>query len=410
MGDENCLTLNVWSPDPAGRHPVLVWLHGGGFASGSGQLDAAVGAELASRGHVVLVTLNYRLGLLGFAAHEALRNDAGAGCGNWGLEDQVAALRWVRANIAEFGGDPSRVTLGGHSAGAISVYLHMAAPVSRGLFHRAVALSGWPDAVPLGASSSTLEWALERDGRDPDWLRQAAPADLLRVQEILARAGKRFALRPTVDGGMLGEDPFRAFRKGRVAEMPPLLFGATYQESRSFYVQSSYLDRISEDSLLRRLGGEIGSRDRAAEVLRHYGDAMRVRGERVLPGDVYATIQSDRGMWSPQLAVAAAAAPSKDELFGFQVRPAPGDGQAAAAGLLRHRDPVLDAGPVTEAGWRPSDGAVQDLVLRWAAGRRPRWKPFDGDGVIGVIDSQGRNQVSTAHAEASMWTMEELAR
>ncbi len=127
---EDCLTLNVWTPEPdGGQRPVMVWVHGGSFVSGSGAGSLYRGGMLSREGDVVVVTLNYRLGLLGFLAHPALRTPGQAwldgeewsGFGNWGLADQVAALRWVQDHIAEFGGDPGNVTLFGESAGGMSV-------------------------------------------------------------------------------------------------------------------------------------------------------------------------------------------------------------------------------------------------------------------------------------------------
>jgi carboxylesterase type B len=143
---EDCLTLNVWTP-PSSKDakPVLVWIHGGGFVNGSGEVYDA--RRLASRGDIVVVTLNYRLGALGFLAHPAL-GPAGQ-VGNYGLADQQAALRWVRDNIANFGGDPGKVTVAGESAGGMSVCDHLVAPGSAGLFR---AQRSVPGAGHTGAS------------------------------------------------------------------------------------------------------------------------------------------------------------------------------------------------------------------------------------------------------------------
>src|SRR3954449_8346863 len=132
---EDCLHLNVWTPSLDGRRPVLVWIHGGGYRQGSGDHFLSRGQVLAERGDVVVVTVNYRLGALGFL-----------GGANAGLLDQQCALRWVRANIADFGGDPDNVTLFGESAGSGSVGMQLVMPSSRGLFERAIMQSGagWP--------------------------------------------------------------------------------------------------------------------------------------------------------------------------------------------------------------------------------------------------------------------------
>ncbi len=138
---EDCLYLNVWAPSGARNHlPVMVWVHGGAFTGGSGAVPIYNGAALAARG-IIVVTINYRVGVYGFLAHPDLRREAGT-TGDYGLLDQIAALKWVRDNIAAFGGDPARVTLAGQSAGAMSVHDLISNPLAAGLFHQAIAESG----------------------------------------------------------------------------------------------------------------------------------------------------------------------------------------------------------------------------------------------------------------------------
>src|SRR5436190_16116692 len=142
---EDCLYLNVWSSSLGTRapaRPVMVWIHGGGFFAGFGGEERHNGARLAQKGAVV-VTLNYRLGPLGFLAHPALAAESPQrASGNYGLLDQIAALQWVKRNIARFGGDPSRVTIFGESAGGMSVGSLIASPLAKGLFQRAILESG----------------------------------------------------------------------------------------------------------------------------------------------------------------------------------------------------------------------------------------------------------------------------
>lgn len=161
---EDCLYLNVWSPtERAGPLPVMVWLHGGGFTIGAGGLPPYNGKALATRG-VVVVTINYRLGHLGFFAHPALEGEEDRVVHNFALLDQIAALEWVRDNIAAFGGDPANVTLFGESAGARSVLSLLASPLAEGLFHKAIVQSGYtlPD--------TPREQALQRGGAGcPFW-------------------------------------------------------------------------------------------------------------------------------------------------------------------------------------------------------------------------------------------------
>ena len=153
---EDCLYLNVWTPktDPAAKLPVLVWIHGGAFVFGSGAVNLYNGAPLATKGAVV-VTINYRLAQLGFFAHPALEKESPGGPANFGLLDQIAALAWVKANIAQFGGDPGNVTILGQSAGGRSVLALFASPLARGLFHKGIAQSSY--VVPDARRTKTLE-------------------------------------------------------------------------------------------------------------------------------------------------------------------------------------------------------------------------------------------------------------
>lgn len=172
---EDCLTINVWTPgaDPNANHPVMVWIYGGAFVIGTSSLPAYSGVPLAQKGAVV-VSFNYRLGQLGFFAHPALEAERPNGPMNFGLLDQIAALRWVQQNIAAFGGDPNNVTIFGESAGAQSVLYLMASPLARGLFSKAIAQSSYglpeftrtqaislgvkiADGVGLSGASATLD-------------------------------------------------------------------------------------------------------------------------------------------------------------------------------------------------------------------------------------------------------------
>jgi para-nitrobenzyl esterase len=148
---EDCLSLNVWTGAKRAdaKLPVMMWIHGGGFAGGSGAVPIYNGERLAHRG-IVVVSINYRLSIFGFFAHPALTKEAGTS-GNYGLLDQIAALQWIKRNIASFGGDPENVTIAGQSAGAASVHALIASPLARGLFHRAIAQSGSGMGLPMPA-------------------------------------------------------------------------------------------------------------------------------------------------------------------------------------------------------------------------------------------------------------------
>lgn len=230
--DEDCLTLNVWTPPGAADTPraVMVWIHGGSFVAGSGGVYDA--RRLAARGDIVVVTLNYRLGALGFLAHPSL--GAAGRVGNYGLADQQAALRWVRENIAGFGGDPSRVTLAGESAGAMSVCDHLVAPGSQGLFEAAIIMSGLCQAqvqLPV-AEQRSVEYAAGLGCPDPvtaaECLR-ALPGNRLRTPIWYYGIGDDRLSGPVTGSEDLPENPVDAFEGGRAARVP-VLMGTTRDE------------------------------------------------------------------------------------------------------------------------------------------------------------------------------------
>jgi para-nitrobenzyl esterase len=239
--DEDCLSLNVWTPPaPGDRRPVMVWIHGGAFINGSGGMYDS--RWLASRGDIVVVTLNYRLGALGFLAHPAL-GPAGD-VGNYGLADQQAALRWVRDNIADFGGDPDKVTIAGESAGGMSVCDHLVAPESKGLFRAAIIQSGPCQAqvaLPV-AQKSSLDYAAELGCGDPQSAAQclrALPANRLRTPVWYYRIGEDSLSGPVTGTKALPVDPTTAIADGHAARVPVMI--GTNGDEFSLFVALQYL-------------------------------------------------------------------------------------------------------------------------------------------------------------------------
>ncbi len=230
---EDCLYLNVWTPAKTARehHPVLVYFYGGGFVAGDGSEPRYDGEALARRG-IVTVTVNYRLGIFGFLAHpELTRESPQRASGNYGFLDQTAALRWVRQNIAAFGGDPGQVTIAGESAGSISVSALMASPVAKTLFARAIGESG----SLLGSSRTPVPLAeAERGGlafAASIGTPTLAALRALPAAQLLALAGKSGVARfnPVLDGYFFTESPVATFAAGRQARVP-LLVGWNSQE------------------------------------------------------------------------------------------------------------------------------------------------------------------------------------
>lgn len=214
---EDCLYLNVWTgaTSASEKRPVFVWIYGGGFISGSAGCAIYDGLDYAKKG-IVFVSINYRVGALGFLAHPELTKEGNGSSGNYGLMDQVAALQWVKENIAAFGGDPSNVTIGGQSAGSISVYALIASPAAKGLFQRAIAQSG-------GIFGSFKMGTLEEGEKNGLVLQQKLHVDNLKALRSLtadsilsaspAFGGLHFA--PVRDGVFLPADFYKAFSEGK---------------------------------------------------------------------------------------------------------------------------------------------------------------------------------------------------
>jgi para-nitrobenzyl esterase len=228
---EDCLYLNVYapaSPGRSGRRPVLVWIHGGGLVQdGARNYD---GSKLAANGVVVVVTINYRLGALGFLAHPALAASPGGPAGNYGWMDQQAALRWIQRNIAGFGGDPRNVTIAGQSAGGLSVLAHLVSRGSHGLFQRAIVQSGafalqqqpLADAESAGQDFADVVGCAQHTA---DCLRHASVTDLVNDFGV--------AIPGYVDGSVLTESIGAALAGGRFARVP-VLNGINHDEERLF--------------------------------------------------------------------------------------------------------------------------------------------------------------------------------
>jgi para-nitrobenzyl esterase len=236
---EDCLSLNIWAPQRAGRAPVLVWIYGGALTTGASRLGMYDGAALARQG-IAVVSINYRVGVLGYLAHPGLSGESpDAISGNYGLLDQIAALRWIQRNIAAFGGDPGQVTIAGESAGALSVMYLMASPQARGLFHRAIAQSAYMITTPalrspafgLPPAEAVGTW-LQGQLRAPG-LAALRAMDAQELTEASVRAG--YLPWGTVDGRILPRQLVETFDRGDQARVP-ILAGFNEGEIRSLRV------------------------------------------------------------------------------------------------------------------------------------------------------------------------------
>jgi para-nitrobenzyl esterase len=294
---EDCLTLNVWTPNRAttGRLPVMVWIHGGAFVNGSSDIYDA--RWLADRGNIIVVTLNYRLGALGFLAHPSLAPKGQSG--NYGLADQQAALRWVHENIANFGGDPAKVTLAGESAGAMSVCDHLVAPGSAGLFRAAIIQSGPCQAqadLPT-AQSVSLDFAASVGCGDPrtaaDCLR-GLPVSKLDSPPWYYHVGSDSLTGPVTGTSPLPLDPVTAAAQGRAAKVP-VLIGTTHDEF-TLFVATQYMQvgQVPDyPAVLNDTFGPAGAQIAARYPLDRYGGDAALAYSAAVTDGVFAC-PSDR--------------------------------------------------------------------------------------------------------------------
>ena len=257
---EDCLYLNVWTPAADGkRRPVMVWIHGGAFLLGSGSTSIYSGARLAARGDVVVVTINYRLGVLGSLDMLSLRERGSGIEPNLGICDQIAALEWVRDHIEAFGGDPENVTIFGESAGGMSVGTLLGVPAAHSLFHRAILQSG-------AACNVSPRPIAERIGRaflrylgtpraNPAQLRRIPLGRILAAQTAtvreLANGVSTLPWQPTLDGETIAEPPLDVIRRG-AAKNIPVLIGTTANEWNLFMAADGPARRLDEPGLHRR--------------------------------------------------------------------------------------------------------------------------------------------------------------
>ena len=317
---EDCLFLNVWTPglDDASR-PVMVWIHGGAFTLGSGSEPLYSGANLAARGDVVLVTINYRLGVLGFLHEPAL------GETNFGMRDMVAALRWVRDNIASFGGDPDNVTIFGESAGGAAVACLLVSPEAQGLVHRAIGMSTAGDhGILFEGTEPTTEQLYAQLGIDegrPEVLRSLPAADLLAAQAVVELAAfekmselwsVRLPFGPVVDGAFLTAPPL-ATATASAASGVPLLSGNPDEEMKLVKAMLPP-EQLSEADVMTRLELLPGGARRVYEA---YRGARAARGEPSAPDDILDAIASDYLEIMPSLRFADAWARGAAPTFGY---------------------------------------------------------------------------------------------
>ena len=407
---EDCLTLNVWTPATVAagaKLPVMLWIHGGGFTTGASSEPRQDGAHLATEG-VVVVSLNYRLGIFGFFAHPALAAESPEhAAGNYGLLDMVAALRWVQANIGAFGGNPGNVTIFGESAGSFAVSSLMASPMGHDLFERAIGESGGA----FGGPTLAYQPLAAREEKDAEFARTALHADSLAALRALpaeqlltaAKDGRGFG--PDIDSWFLPQSPATIFEAGKQNDVP-MIAGWNHDEGGNGKAGTTVTPTggvgaaafAAAPGDLQRLR-EMATKDFGA----HAGEFLKAFSAKDDPEALtrlqqYAT---DRfiayGTWAwleAQTATGSAAA----YRYEFDLVPPPDPARPGRYGVFHSDDIEYVFGTLDSRkgiAWRPEDRAMSDQMMRyWTNFARtgnpsgagltpwPAYQPTSGDKVM----------------------------
>lgn len=307
---EDCLKLNIWTPGvDQQKRPVLFWIHGGGFISGGSSRPMYEGTSLALRGDVVIVSINYRIGILGLLTHPILTDSKTGYSGNWGFLDQIAALQWVHDNIQLFGGDPDNLTIFGESAGGASVNLLMISPKTRGLFRRVISQSGapFPATKKQGIEAAEVVFKeLNLEAPNIDELRDIKPEAFLNVQKKWSQIMSRglTASRPVLDGKIIPYGPFEAIKQG-ITKNIELLIGSNRDEFKLFLVGINK-EQYNEEDLLKHLKSRFSNRENIKEsdikeIIELFRKVRSSRDEPTNPYELLCAITTDYMLRSPKM-------------------------------------------------------------------------------------------------------------
>lgn len=426
---EDCLYLNVWAPgaaagavnggaeDGAGSgplRPVMVWIHGGAFRMGSGSSPGYDGANLVVDGDVVVVTINYRLGLLGFLHAPEI------GAANLGLQDQIAALRWVHDEIAAFGGDPDQVTIFGESAGGKSVECLLAMPAAKGLFRRAIVESTYDPPTDAAPATVRTNRIVEHLGlRSPEELRTVELDQLLAAENAVSVVAGALAggAGPVVDGDTLPAAPIDVVRAGQ-HNAREVVVGTTLDECRLFGAMAGGNETIDHDGLVSRMAGMLGAADgdTVERAIEHYRKDLAGFGEADSPADVWAMVQTDRMFRQHSIRLAEALADQSPStwmyLFTWKATGMGGKLGACHAIELPFVFGTLDVGlGMLAGGATPESRSLSDVVRRhWLAFARtgdpgPAWPAYDADRrATRVLGAEVRTDDAPLDAIRTVWS------
>jgi para-nitrobenzyl esterase len=402
----------------------MVWIHGGAFCMGSGSTQSYTTGTLASRGNVVLVTINYRLGVLGFLNLNELTRGEIPSTGNEGLQDQIAALRWVRDNIAAFGGDPDNVTVFGESAGGMSVGCLLNVPEARGLFHKAIIESAVGEmARPLDMSVEIAREFLRTVGvkaHDITAMRSLPIENMIRAQQkVAAKLGQGGApVIPVADGVVMPAMPLASLDAGQGMRVPTLV-GCNLEEDKLFAMMTPKVYKIDEEGLRETAARFVAQKD-VERLIDTYRKARALRGEPVTPFEIYSAMSTHVMFRKTALRIAEAqcrhAAGGYNYLFCWKSAAAGGllgSCHALEVGFVFGNPDAAFCGSGPEAD-RLSRG-MQDAWISFARTGNPScttlgdWPQYCEGRASMIFDANSRVEKAAYEEERRVWeTMEEL--
>lgn len=420
--DEDCLFLNIWTPGLDDAHrPVIVWIHGGAFIIGSGSELAVRGGKLAARGDIVLVSINYRLGAVGFINLKEITGGKIPATGNEGLLDQVAALEWVHDNITAFGGDPDNITIFGFSAGGMSIGSLMAMPLARGRFQKAIMESGAANTVSslneaVNISGQYLE-ILGLNGGDVGAFQALTVKQLLSAQQELG--GRLFMtehrltpFQPVVDGEVIPELPIKAIQHGSAKEII-VLAGTALEEWRLMGMGEPSLRNLDENGLVSRLSGMMPN-EYVPGLIGAYRDALKKRGNALIPADILAAINTDIMFRMPILKLVEAQRDNRQLAYNFLFvwkSPVMGGALGACHGMAfrfvfgSYDDSLCGSGPEADTLSR----CMQDAWLSFARTGDPscesigKWPVYGKERMTMMLDKECHLEAAPYEDERRAW-------
>jgi para-nitrobenzyl esterase len=422
---EDCLFLNIWSPGlDHERRPVMVWIHGGAFVMGSGSNSAYDGGTLSARGDTVIVTINYRLGPLGFLNLNEITGGKIPATGNEGLLDQISALEWVRENIIAFGGDPDNVTIFGESAGAMSIGCLLAMPKGRGLFRKAILQSGVGNtAVPLEEAIKVSQGFLDTlglKGTQVNTLQTLTVDRLLSAQKKMLfkiqkqDPGRITVTAPVIDGKTIPEWPLNVIQRGLSGHISAIV-GCTLEEWKLFGILDSSLSKLGEAEVFKRCK-RFGPTDSVRGLIEAYRNARSRRGADISPLEIFSAIETDFMFRIPGIHVVEALSRFHPNIFNylFTWKSPVMDGKLGACHALdigfvfgTHNNNFCGSGDAADT----LSGNIQDAWTAFARNGNPShksagdWPPYGDRRVTMVLGNNCHIEEGPYDEERQAWDL-----